>query len=916
VGGKRTKPLLVLLDGHGIIHRAYHAVKVPLTVRSTGEVITAVYGVANTLLSVLQELKPTHMAVALDKGKPTLRIAKDATYKAHRPEMPDDLRVQIERCRELIEAFDIPIYELDHYEADDVLGALARQAVEQGVETYLVSLDSDIAQLVGPNVHLYMYRPYQRDSVIYETPEDVLERYGVWPQQMPDLKGLKGDTSDNIPGVPGVGDKTAVKLIQQFGSVEGVLEHVEEVEPERLREALRSNRDQAVLSKELATIDADAPVTLDLEACRVDYDRQRVLDLFRELEFRSLVSRLPAGQAGLPEAEQAPEEAAAPTAAAAVVDYRLVRTKGELEALAQRIEAQRSFAFDTETTDLDAMRARLVGLAIALGPGEAFYVPVGHRMAPDQIPLNVVLGRLGPLFEDEGIEKTAHNAKYDMVVLAGEGVWTHNVAFDTMLAAYLLGEGALGLKWLASKRLRIEMTPIIELIGKGSKQLCMADVEVEAAGRYAAADADMTGRLRPGLEEELRRHNLWPLFVDVEMPLVPVLARMEMVGVAVDVAVLREMSIVLGREIARMEDEIHGQVGHRFNIGSPQQLGQVLFEQLKLPKTRKTKLGYSTDAQALEALRPLHPIIDQIQSYRELTKLKSTYLDALPALINPRTGRVHTDFNQTGAATGRLSSSNPNLQNIPVRTELGGQVRRAFVARDFGPEPLLLSADYSQIELRIMAHITEDAGLVEAFMRDEDIHAATASQVFSVPLDQVTPEMRRRAKVFNFGVLYGLSEFGLSTREHISREEAGEFIKTYFAKYPGIRRYIDETVQRTRELGYAETLLGRRRYFPEIRQANAVVRQAAERAAVNMPVQGTAADIIKIAMNRIDAELEARRLKSRMTLQVHDELIFECPAAELDEVRRLALDIMPRSLEMKVPLKVDTKVGKNWGDME
>ncbi|HJX61584.1 MAG TPA: DNA polymerase I, partial [Dehalococcoidia bacterium] len=947
VGGKRTQPLLVLLDGHGIIHRAYHAVKVPLTVRSTGEVITAVYGFANTLLSVLQELKPTHIAVALDKGKPTLRIAKDATYKAHRPEMPDDLRVQIGRCRELIEAFDIPIYELDRYEADDVLGALARQAVEQGVETYLVSLDSDIAQLVGPNVHLYMYRPYQRDSVIYDTPEDVLERYGVWPQQMPDLKGLKGDTSDNIPGVPGVGDKTAVKLIQQFGSMEGVLEHVEEVEPERLREALRSHREQAVLSKELATIDADAPVTLDLEACRVDrYDRQRVLDLFRELEFRSLVSRLPGpsvgrpvgpGQAGLPEAEQALEEEAAapgpsvgrpvgPAEAAAAVDYRLVRTEGELETLAQRIEAQRAFAFDTETTDLDAMRARLVGLAIALGPGEAFYVPVGHRMAPDQLPLEVVLRRLGPLFEDEGIEKTAHNAKYDMVVLAGEGVWTRNVAFDTMLAAYLLGEGggggyrpgegALGLKWLASKRLGIEMTPIIELIGKGSKQLCMADVEVEAAGRYAAADADMTGRLRPGLEEELRRQNLWSLFESVEMPLVPVLTRMEMVGVAVDVAVLREMSIVLGREIVVMEDEIHQQVGHRFNIGSPQQLGQVLFEQLKLPKTRKTKLGYSTDAQALEALRSLHPIIDQIQSYRELTKLKSTYVDALPALINERTGRVHTDFNQTGAATGRLSSSNPNLQNIPVRTELGGQVRRAFVARDYGPEPLLLSADYSQIELRIMAHITEDAGLVEAFMADEDIHAATASQVFGVPLGEVTPEMRRRAKVFNFGVLYGLSEFGLSTREHISREEAGDFIKTYFAKYPGIRRYIEETVQRTRELGYAETLLGRRRYFPEIRQANAVVRQAAERAAVNMPVQGTAADIIKIAMNRIDAELEARRLKSRMTLQVHDELIFECPAAELDEVRKLALDIMPRSLEMKVPLKVDTKVGKNWGEME
>jgi DNA polymerase-1 len=917
VGGKRTKPLLVLIDGHGIIHRAYHAVKVPLTVRSTGEVVTAVYGFANTLLSVLQELKPTHMAVVLDKGKPTLRIAKDAAYKAHRPEMPDDLRVQIERCREFIEAFSVPIYELEHYEADDTLGALARQAAEQGVETYLVSLDSDIAQLVQPNVHLYMYRPYQRDSVIYGTPEDVQQRYGVWPQQMPDLKGLKGDTSDNIPGVPGIGDKTAVKLIHQFGSVEGVLEHVEEVEPERLREALRSHREQALRSKELATIDVDAPVTLDLEACRVDrYNRQQVLDLFRELEFRSLVSRLPEAEEALEEPSPAPTPGPAETAAAPL-DYRLVRTTEDLETLARRIEAQRSFAFDTETTDLNAMRARLVGLAIALKPGEAFYVPVGHRMAPDQLPLEVVLRRLGPLFEDEGIEKTAHNAKYDMVVMAGEGVWTNNVTFDTMLAAYLLNEGGgLSLKWLASKRLGIEMTPITELIGKGSKQLSMADVEVEAAGRYAAADADMTGRLRPGLEEELRSQNLWPLFKEVEMPLVPVLVRMEMVGVAVDVSVLREMSIVLGREIVRMEDEIHGQVGHRFNIGSPQQLSQVLFEQLKLPKTRKTKLGYSTDAQALEALRSLHPIIDQIQSYRELTKLKSTYVDALPALINERTGRVHTDFSQTAAATGRLSSSNPNLQNIPVRTELGGQVRRAFVARDFGPEPLLLSADYSQIELRIMAHITEDAGLVEAFRRDEDIHAATASQVFGVPLNEVTPEMRRRAKVFNFGVLYGLSEFGLSTREGISREDAGDFIKTYFAKYPGIRRYIDETVQRTREMGYAETLLGRRRYFPEIRSPNAVVRQAAERAAVNMPVQGTAADIIKIAMNRIDAELEARRLKSRMILQVHDELIFECPAVELDDVRKLALDIMPRPLEMKVPLKVDTKVGKNWGEME
>ena len=921
---KRDKPLLVLLDGHGIIHRAYHAVKGALTVRTTGEVVTAVYGLANTLLSVLQELKPTHIAVALDKGKPTLRIEKDASYKAHRPEMPDDLRVQMDRCRQFIEAFSIPIYELEGYEADDVLGALARQAAEQGIETYIVSLDSDIAQLVQPNVHLYMFRPYQRDSVIYETPEDVHERYGVWPQQMTDLKGLKGDTSDNIPGVPGVGDKTAVKLIEEFGSVEGVLEHIDEVEPERLREALRAHREQAQLSKELATIDAEAPVTLDLEACRFDrYDRDKVLDLFRELEFRSLIPRLPKLRlAAAEEVQPAPAEAEA----AAEVDYRLVRTGEELEALAKRMEAQRSFAFDTETTDLDAMRARPVGIAIGLAPGQAYYIPVGHLLAADQLPLETVLRRLGPLFEDEGIEKVAHNAKYDMLILAGEGLWTRNVTFDTMIAAYLLGEGgggsyrpgegALSLKWLASKRLGVEMTPISALIGKGKKQLSMAEVDVEMAGRYACADADMTGRLRLLMEEELRRQDLWPLFVEVEMPLVPVLARMEMAGVALDVAVLREMSQTLAGEISRVEEEVYREVGHRFNIGSPQQLSQVLFEQLKLPKTRKTKLGYSTDAQSLEGLRGLHPIIDRIHQYRELSKLRSTYVDALPGLINPRTGRLHTDFNQTATTTGRLSSSNPNLQNIPVRTELGGQVRLAFVAGDVGPEPLLLSADYSQIELRIMAHITEDPGLVGAFARDEDIHAATASQVFGVPLSEVTPDMRRRAKVFNFGVLYGLSEFGLSQREGISREEAAEFIKTYFAKYPGIREYSEETVRRTREVGYAETLLGRRRYIPEINSPNVNVRQAAERAAINMPVQGTAADIIKIAMNRIDAEMQGRRLASRMILQVHDELIFECPAGELDEVRQMALDIMPRPLELRVPLKVDTKVGENWGEMQ
>ncbi|MBI2913051.1 MAG: DNA polymerase I, partial [Chloroflexi bacterium] len=583
---------------------------------------------------------------------------------------------------------------------------------------------------------------------------------------------------------------------------------------------------------------------------------------------------------------------------------------------------------DTETTGLEAMRSDLVGAALGLGGGEAFYVPVGHA-GDRQLPLDTVVKSLRPVLEDPAVCVAGHNLKYDTIVLARQGLWPRNLAFDTMIAAYLLGEGgggggrpgegALSLKWLVSRRLGIEMTEITTLIGARGRggQIPMSEVDVEAAGRYACADGDMTARLRDLLDPELEEMGMRRLFREIEMPLVSVLARMEMNGVAIDTGALREMSETLAMEVGRLEEEIYASVGHQFNIGSPQQLSHILFEELHLPKTRRLKTGaYSTDAQALEGLRGLHDIIDLIYEYRELSKLKSTYLDTLPDLVHPRTHRLHTDFNQTGAATGRLSSSNPNLQNIPVRTQLGEQIRRAFIARDAGANPMLLSADYSQIELRIMAHITEDPGLVQAFLRDEDIHTATASQVFAVPLGEVTPAMRRRAKVFNFGVLYGLSEYGLSTREKISREEAAEFIRTYFEKYPGIKRYVEQTVGRVRDLGYAETLFGRRRYLPEIVSPNHNVRQAAERAAINMPVQGTAADIIKIAMNRIDAEMERRRMRSLMTLQVHDELIFECPGDELEAMRSLALDIMPKSMEMNVPLKVDTKVGRNWGEME
>jgi DNA polymerase-1 len=790
-----------------------------------------------------------------------------------------------------------------------------------------VTLDSDIVQLVRPGIRVYMYRPYQRDTVIYDE-ERARERYGIEPAQMPDLKGLKGDASDNIPGVPGIGEKTAVKLVRQFGSVENLYERLEEVQPEKLRENLRQHEEQARHSKDMATITIDVPIDLDLEACKLrPVDREKVLNLFRELEFRSLVGRLPEwlGQ------EQPPAPPAVVEVEAAALDYRPVHSEEELDKLARRLADAGSFAFDTETTSLGAMQAGLVGISLSPAAGEAYYIPVGHRPGlgeKEQLPLSTVLKRLGPVLEDPAIAKVGHNGKFDMLVLANQGVWTENLAFDTMIAAYVLGEGggtesyrpgagSLGLKWLASKRLGVEMTPITDLIGRaGPKQLSMDQAPISAATDYACADADMTGRLRAILERELREQGLWSLFAEIEMPLVPVLARMEQAGVALDTSILREMSRQLEGQVAEVEEKVYAEVGHQFNIGSPQQLSAILFEEIGLPKTRRTKYGYTTDAQALEALRGAHPVIDVILLYRQLTKLKSTYVDTLPALINPKTGRVHTTFNQTVAATGRLSSNDPNMQNIPVRTELGGLVRSAFVARDIGPDPWLLAADYSQIELRILAHVCQDPNLLDAFHRDEDIHASTASQVFGVPLDGVTPEMRRRAKVFNFGVLYGLTDFGLSQREGISRGDAAQFIQTYFQKYERVRQWQVDVVAETRRLGYAETLAGRRRYIPEINSSNYQARAAAERMAVNMPTQGTASDIIKIAMNRIDAELRERGLRSKMLLQVHDELIFEGPASELDALREMVLRVMPASLSLAVPLKVDVKVGRNWGEME
>ncbi|MFQ5925616.1 MAG: DNA polymerase I, partial [Dehalococcoidia bacterium] len=903
--------LLILFDGNALVHRAFHALP-PLAVTKTGEMTGAVYGFASMVLKVLAELKPTHYAVAFDYPAPTFRHREFEGYKAQRPPAPEELKAQFHRVRQLVDAFNIPSFEVEGYEADDILGTLCRQASAQGVDTIIVSGDMDTLQLVSPSVRVLTPRPARpfSDTVIYDE-ERVAEKYGISPPQIADLKGLKGDPSDKIPGVPGVGEKTALKLLQQFGSVEEIYEHIDEVAPAKVQQALKEGEEAAQQGKRLATIVTDVPITLDLDAGALSpFDRGKVVALFRELEFTSLLGKL--RDLGIEGKKVVDERVPAVKEEVLERDYNIVNTAEGLDQLLAQLSAAPFFVIDLETTGKDPMYAELVGISLSYEPGKAYYVPVGHRMGT-QLPLPQVLQRLRPLIEEPSMAKIAHNGKYDTMVLAEHGIELENLGFDTMIAAYLLGEKALGLKALAFSKLGIEMTPISDLIGKGAKQTSMAYVDISFAAQYACADADITGRLAELLEAELREQGLWHLFSELEMPLVPVLLAMERNGVALDRDSLGAMSQSLGDRMIKLEAEIYNCVGHKFNINSTQQLGAVLFEELKLPGGRRTKSGYSTDASVLEGLKGIHPVIELLLEYRQLTKLKSTYIDALPALINPTTMRVHTSFNQTGTTTGRLSSSDPNLQNIPIRGELGRQVRQAFVA---GDDWLLLGADYSQIDLRVMAHLSQDPQLLAAFKRDEDIHRVTASEVFGVPPAEVTPDMRRVAKTVNFGVIYGMSDYGLEQATELSREEASRFISTYFEKHPGIKKYIDSTKSQVRERGYVETVLGRRRYIPEINSPNAQVRAAAERMAINMPVQGTSADIIKVAMIDLHREMGRRGLRSKMILQVHDELVFEVPQEELEELKGLAGEIMPGAMKLSVPLKVEAKAGRNWGELE
>ena len=910
----REKPLLMIIDGHALVHRSWHAISVRqhLSVSKTGEDITAVFGFTNTFLKALQEWSPTHCAIAFDLPAPTFRRLQFEDYKAQRPDAPPELTPQLVRIKQLMRAFKVPIFEMEGYEADDIIGTLCRQAEEQQIEAIILTGDTDTFQLVSPWVRVALHYSIQ-DRKVYDENE-VRARYGgLTPGQQPDLKALKGDPSDNIPGVPGIGDKTAVKLMIEFGSLEGLYENVDSVVPPRLREALQSNKERAIQGKVLTTIVRDVPVDLDLEVCRFwKYDRKDLVDLFRELEFFAVVSRIPdiSESSGPESTKDVPRKQEEPSS----LDYRLVDTREKLEEMLKELSGAGGFAFDTETTSTDAMRADLVGMSFSSSPGRAWYVPVGHKDGP-QLPIEEVLAKVRPILESNEIGKTAHNGNYDLTVMGNHGVTVRNLEFDTMFAAHLLGRKALGLKNLALDVLDVEMTPIKDLIGAGSKQLTMDQVSTEQTASYACSDADMTARLRTIFEEGVRRQGHWELLSQVEMALVPVLVEMQRNGIVLDAGALHEMSRDLDQALKQLEVYIYDLVGHVVNINSPQQLSDLLFNELQLPKTKRTKTGYSTDANSLEFLKGAHPVVEKILEYRQLSKLKSTYVDALPELINPRTGRLHTSYNQTGSATGRVSSSDPNLQNIPVRSELGRQVRRAFVAEN-APDWLLLSADYSQIELRVLAHLSQDSGLVEAFQRGEDIHSATASLMYDVPVDQVDTDMRRIAKVLNFGVIYGLSPFGISQQTEFSPEEGRKFIETYFSKYPGMWQYIESVKEQVRRDGYVATMLGRRRYLPDVNASNQHVRQAAERAAANMPIQGGAADIMKLAMIKVHRGIGEAGLKARMLLQVHDELMFEVPVGEVEAVQDVVYQEMPNALELTVPLVVEVKKGYTWGDLE
>ncbi len=935
------KQTLVLIDGHALAYRAYFGMPATFST-SNGEPTHAVYGFINMILAVWREYDPDYFIVTFDRGD-TFRHQMYGEYKATREKMPDDLRTQISRIEQVVRAFNMPVFTKEGYEADDLLGTLANQAAARGIEALIVTGDRDAFQLVAPNIKVLISGRKFAEREVYDEAR-VQERYGVSPKDLIELKGLVGDTSDNIPGVKGIGDKGGAKLIQQFGTLDGIYANLDKI-ARGTRAKLETDRDNAFLSRDLGRIITNVPdVELNIEAGKTrDFDLVEVANLFVELEFSTIFNRIPGAPADKLPTDIATVDVPGPTMPLAPDgNYITVDTPQKLADLTAKLKISPRLSVDVETDSTDEVQTNLVGIAITPAAGAGYYIPVGHGRAalsqpgqqtnmfdmpantpadsPPQLDLPTVQTALSPILADTAITKFMHNAKFDMTVLQRHGMPVQPPIFDTMIASWLANNaiGARhGLKDLVREQLNIQMTEIKELIGSGKNQITMAQVPIEKATPYAAADVDMTLRLADSVQKPLQDNpNLQKIFDTLELPLIYVLKDMELTGIKLDVEALREMSRQMTRRQTELELEIHRVAGMVFNINSTQQLSEVLFDKLGLPTAglKKTKSGfYSTAAGVLERLQGQHDIIELILEFRSLAKLISTYVNALPALVNPHTGRVHTNYNQIGISTGRLSSSNPNLQNIPIRTELGREIRRAFVAE---PGNRLIAADYSQVELRILAHIAEDEGLRRAFAADEDIHAATAAAVLGLPIDQIDKYQRRIAKAVNFGLVYGQSAFGLAQGTDMSREEAQAFINTYFEKYPGIKSYIDDTKKQAAEQGYVQTMLGRRRDFTNLAELKGPQRGAAEREAINMPIQGSAADVIKQAMITLHARLREKNLRSRILLQVHDELVLEAPEAEVAEVVNLTSTVMSSACELSVPLKVDVEVGDNWLEME
>ena len=916
---------LFLIDAYALIYRSYYAFIKNPRINSKGVNTSAIFGFINTLEDILKREQPTHIAVAFDPKGPTFRHEAFEQYKAQREETPEVIRQSVPVIKEIIQAYRIPILEVPYYEADDVIGTVAKQAASEGFEVYMMTPDKDYGQLVAD--HIYMYRPkFGGDYEVLGVPE-VLEKYQLTSTaQVIDLLGLMGDTADNIPGCPGVGEKTAQKLLAEFGSIENLLANTDKLKGAQ-KKKVEENVEQIRFSKFLATIKTDVPITFDAAQCkRVAPDEDRLVELYTELEFKTFINRLKGESAASPASKEpaaavqfdlfAAEPAVEPeTSSLADIkttphSYYLADTAEKQVALCEQLLREKSFAFDTETEGLDPLTAALVGMSFAIREQEAWYVPVpANREEATEIIL-----RLAPALQHPEIEKVGQNIKFDILALRKYGVRVKGPLFDTMIAHYLLNpELRHGMDYLAETYLKYKTVPIEDLIGpKGKKQASMRTVPIEQIKEYAAEDADVTLRLKHYFAPLLKQEDVESLFFEMEMPLIYVLAEMEATGVKLDTEALKQSSEVLSQQLIALEQSIYELAGQTFNINSTKQVGEILFDKLKLDeKAKKTKTGgYSTSEEVLEKIRGKHPIVGKLLEYRGIKKLLSTYIDALPALIHPETGKIHTSFNQAVTATGRLSSTNPNLQNIPVRDELGREIRKAFIADD--DDCIFFSADYSQIELRLMAHLSNDPHMVEAFCSGADIHAATAAKIYGIPVEEVTSDMRRKAKTANFGIIYGISVFGLAERLGIPRAESKELIDGYFQTYPRVKEYMEESIRVAKEKGYVETLFKRKRFLPDINSHNAVVRGYAERNAINAPIQGSAADIIKLAMIHIHQQFEAEHLKSRMILQVHDELNFNVRKEEFDRVKEIVLDCMEHVLQLRVPLIADCGEGKNW----